>query len=358
MSAALHRISNLVSLSVSHIALNPVFTGALIWVLTKGPPAARDRVIARFASLRDPHQLAQIIKALKWLFALGLARRANQQLNKIALNAWRLKSERHKWNWHQEVAVVTGGCSGIGEAVVKRLNNKGVRVAVLDIQQLPASLQGYANIKFFACDITDPAAVESAAESIRDTMGPPSILVNNAGIAGAHTILKTSHEYLQKIFDVNLLSNFTTVKAFLPDMIAANKGHIITVASAASFLGVGGMVDYGCTKAAVLSFHEGLNLELKHRHKANGVLTTSIHPNWVLTPLIAEFEPALRARSQPLVEVSTVADAIVNQITNCSSAQVFIPHSITRVSGLRGWPNWMQELLRDSVTRAVLPAAP
>ena len=81
--------------------------------------------------------------------------------------------------------------------------------------------------------------------------------MNNAGIAQAHTILDTSDEYLRKIFDVNLLSNFTTVKAFLPDMIAKNKGHVITVASTASFLGAAGMVDYCSTKAGVLSFHEG-----------------------------------------------------------------------------------------------------
>jgi short-subunit dehydrogenase len=89
-------------------------------------------------------------------------------------------------------------------------------------------------------------------------MGAPSILINNAGIAHAHTILDTSDEYLRKIFDVNLLSNWYTVKAFLPDMITKNKGHIITIASTASYAGVGGMVDYTATKAGVLAFHEGM----------------------------------------------------------------------------------------------------
>jgi len=114
-----------------------------------------------------------------------------------------------------------------------------------------------ASIKLFSCDITDPAAVRSAAEQIKSTMGPPSILVNNAGIASAHSILDTSDDFLKKIFDVNVLSNFTTVKAFLPDMIAKNKGHVVTVASLASYVTVAGIVDYCSTKAAVLSFHEG-----------------------------------------------------------------------------------------------------
>lgn len=57
--------------------------------------------------------------------------------------------------------------------------------------------------------------------------------------------------------DVNLLSHWYTVQAFLPSMVESNKGHIIAIASAASFLGVGGLVDYSATKAAVLAFHEG-----------------------------------------------------------------------------------------------------
>jgi all-trans-retinol dehydrogenase (NAD+) len=78
----------------------------------------------------------------------------------------------------------------------------------------------------------------------------------------AHTILATSHEYLKKIFDVNVLSNWVTVKAFLPDMIKENKGHVVTVASTASYISVAGMTDYTASKAAVLSFHEGITIHM------------------------------------------------------------------------------------------------
>ncbi|KAF2180260.1 dehydrogenase/reductase SDR family member 8 precursor [Zopfia rhizophila CBS 207.26] len=354
MSVAVQHLSNILTKTIANTAFNPVLTAALLWVLTKGPPAVRDRLFERFATLRDPQRLSRIVKTLKWLFALGLLGSVNKQLNKLALNSWRIRSEKKKWEWNKEVAVVTGGCSGIGELVVKGLNKKGVRVAVLDIQQLPPSLQNYASIKFFACDITDPSAVRSAAEAIRSTMGAPSILVNNAGVADAHTILDTSDEWLRKVFDVNLLSNFTTVKAFLPDMIAQNKGHIVTVASTASFVGVAGMVDYCSTKAGVLSFHEGLNQELKHRYNARGIRTTSIHPNWVRTPLIKSWEKSLRATRSSLIEPQTVADKIVNQIINVTGGQVFIPSHAARVALLRGWPNWLQELFRDGVAKAVL----
>lgn len=114
-----------------------------------------------------------------------------------------------------------------------------------------------AHIKFYACDITSPSAVSSAAAEITRTLGTPSILINNAGLLSAHTILDTPHAYLRKLFDVNVLSHWVTVQAFLPGMIAANKGHIVTVASGASYVGVAGMADYTASKAAVLAFHEG-----------------------------------------------------------------------------------------------------
>jgi all-trans-retinol dehydrogenase (NAD+) len=112
----------------------------------------------------------------------------------------------------------------------------------------------------FKCDITDEAKVFETADSILATMGVPSILVNNAGIAHAHTILEAKAEYLQKLFAVNVFSNFYTVKAFLPGMIAKKKGQIVTVASSASFITVPGLVDYVATKSAVFSFHEGKRL--------------------------------------------------------------------------------------------------
>lgn len=135
-------LSNLVSLSVSTVTLNPVVTASLLWVLTRGPENVRGRLLNAVSSLQNPKTLANVVKALKVLLAVGVAGSVNGKLNQLALNAWRIKSEKKKWNWNQEIAVVTGGCSGIGELVVKRLINRGLKVAVLDIQQLPPSLQG------------------------------------------------------------------------------------------------------------------------------------------------------------------------------------------------------------------------
>jgi all-trans-retinol dehydrogenase (NAD+) len=142
MSVALRRVLNLLTSSISQAALNPVVTTALLYILTKGPEQLRSQLTSRIAALRDPRRYAQIVKALKWCLAFGTVGVINKQLNHIALNAGRLRSEKARWNWSREIAVITGGCSGIGELVVKRLVNSGIKVAILDIQQLPPSLQG------------------------------------------------------------------------------------------------------------------------------------------------------------------------------------------------------------------------
>ncbi|KAH7073658.1 hypothetical protein BKA63DRAFT_415911 [Paraphoma chrysanthemicola] len=357
MSVAIQRASNLLSLTIGNVALNPLISGALLYILTKGPPSLRSQLVDRIAALRDPKRHAQIIKALKWFLALGVTGVVNRQLNNAALNAGRWTSEKKRWNWDREVAVITGGCSGIGELTVRRLVGRGIKVAVLDIQQLPTSLQGYAHIKFFACDITDPGAVYATAAKVKETLGTPTILINNAGILASHTILSTSDDYLRKIFDVNVLSNWYTVKAFLPAMIAANKGHIVTIASTASYVGVAGLADYTASKAAILAFHESLSQELKHHYHAPNVLMTSIHPNWVRTPLLAPVEAELKQRGSAIIEPTVVADTVVERVLACRGGQVFLPRSISRVSALRGLPNWVQESVRNGVSKTIYASA-
>lgn len=149
MSIALRHASAL----VGHIALNPVVTSALLWILTKAPISVRARLTNRIAILRDPRRVEQIVKALKWCLAFGVTGAVNRKLNQVALNGGRWGSETARWNWNKEVAVVTGGCSGIGALVVKGLVGRGVKVAVLDINDLPANMQGCEYLPFHTWDL-------------------------------------------------------------------------------------------------------------------------------------------------------------------------------------------------------------
>lgn len=107
------------------------------------------------------------------------------------------------------------------------------------------------------CDISDPDALHEAAEAIRSRFGDASILVNNAGIGHAQAILDISPDKLKRIFGINILSHFYAVKEFVPAMAKLDKGHVVGIASMASFFTFCPTTDYACTKSGVLAFHEG-----------------------------------------------------------------------------------------------------
>lgn len=348
--------------SAGRIILSPLLSAPILLSVTYYPDAVR-QVVASVAKSLPQQVVASLsslpclpaITALRVLVVLSLLRTANRALNTVASNSWRLGAAKG-WDWPNEIAVVTGGSSGIGRVIVERLAALGVRVAVLDIQDLPKEMQGNARILFFHCDVTSSESVAAAADAVRCEFGHPSILVNNAGIARPMPILKTQEEYLRRIFGVNVMSLWFTTQQFLPRMIQVNKGHIVTVASIASFVSLATAADYSATKAGALAFHESLASEIKHQYKAPNVLTSVVHPNFVKTPLLDDFSSRLERAGVRLLTSDRIADEVVAQIKSRRGGQLVIPSSAMGISGIRGWPTWLQELLRDAVAKwAVKP---
>lgn len=136
------------------------------------------------------------------------------------------------------------------------------------------------------------------------------------------------------------------VREFLPAMIKNDHGHVITVASMASFLALGEMVDYCCSKASALAFHEGLTQELRLWYKTKGVRTSVIHPQWVRTAMIQQLSDAGTAFKMPIMGPEVVSRAIVKQIVRHQSGQVILPTRMTGLSYLRAAPGWLQEVGR------------
>lgn len=204
------------------------------------------------------------------------------------------------------------------------------------------------NVKFCKCDITSKDDVERAAGEIRASFGSASILCNNAGIAHAHTILEAKPDYLNKLFNVNVISQFYTIQAFLPDMLKARKGHVISTASVASFVTCCGLVDYAASKAAVMALNEGLQQELKHRYDAPEIKTSIIHPIYVKTPLVTSYAKSLEKSKAVQIEPKVVADAILKQIESGRSGKVVLPGIFTPLANARAWADWVQQLIGDS----------
>lgn len=130
-------------------------------------------------------------------------------------------------------------------------------------------------------------------------------------------------------------------------MIKKNHGHVVTIASMASFIVIAQNVDYSCTKASALAFHEGLAGELKNRYKADQVRTTVVHPTWIRTPLVESLvnNPDFKGT---VLEPGDVSTAIVNQVFSGRSGQLILPERSSLLGSIRGWPSWLQTYVRNS----------
>lgn len=129
------------------------------------------------------------------------------------------------------------------------------------------------NVFFYKVDITSRVSVKEVASQIRKDHGDPTVLINNAGVGFGGTILDEPDEKIRLTLEVNTISHFWTVKEFLPSMIQKDHGHIVTVASIASFVGIGEITDYSCSKAGALAFHEGLTQEIRHFYGSKRIRT-------------------------------------------------------------------------------------
>jgi hypothetical protein len=127
--------------SLQSIALNPNIVGVLLFVLERGPARLREPLLAALSSRLSAVAIQRLIKVLKVLWVVGIAGKVNSKLSEWALNSWQWRSQKSKWTWSWEIAVVTGGCSGIGKEIVKNLAKAGVSVAVLDVSPLPEDLE-------------------------------------------------------------------------------------------------------------------------------------------------------------------------------------------------------------------------
>lgn len=144
--------------NLENALLNPIITGPILFILTRGPDSIREPLLRQLGVLLSDVNIARLLTGLKWAVALGIVRKLNLWLNSIALNNWQIRSSSDRWIWNQEVAVVTGGSNGIGAEIVKALKRKRVKVAVLDIQPLPKALDGcklYPYSINFVCHLTN-----------------------------------------------------------------------------------------------------------------------------------------------------------------------------------------------------------
>ena len=176
-------------------------------------------------------------------------------------------------------AVVTGGASGIGAAVVERLRADGLQVATIDLNPGDAKFS-------YAADVTDRSAVDAALDEIRAELGPVTVLVNAAGLDRFKKFLALSFEEWQKVVDVNLNGVFHCTQAVLPDMIEAGWGRIVNISSSSTHSGQPFMSPYVAAKSAV----NGLTKSLALEYGPAGITVNAVPPGFIDTPMLRKAE--------------------------------------------------------------------
>jgi len=184
------------------------------------------------------------------------------------------------------VILVTGGASGIGATMVEQFALQGSRVAFLDVAaelatELIHQLTGRCPLApcFFACDLTDIAALRAAVAEVEARLGPVRVLVNNAASDDRHKFAEVTPEYWDERMAVNLRHHFFATQAVVPGMAAAGGGSVINMGSIAWAVPSTGLPVYVTAKAAVV----GLTRTLAHELGASGIRVNCVMPGAIMT---------------------------------------------------------------------------
>lgn len=220
-------------------------------------------------------------------------------------------------DFSNKITLITGGACGLGRLMALKMAASRSHVVLWDIDdeslgRVADEISKAGNkVTIFHCDVSDRESVYSTAGKVREEVGKVDILINNAGVVSGRPFLECTDQQLRRTMEVNILAHFWTVKAFLPDMIRANSGHIVTIASAGGILGSAWLADYSASKFAAFGFDEALRAELK-KQKLN-IRTTVVCPYFIKSDLFAGVKTRF-SFLLPILDAEHVSERIVNAI--------------------------------------------
>lgn len=190
-----------------------------------------------------------------------------------------------------DIAIVTGGTRGVGRAVSQHLADAGADVvaiyahdtaAAAATERALAAADGTVTAK--QVDVREFDIVSSAVTEIQDTLGAPSILVNNAGVMRNAVVARMSPADWQTVIDTNLTGTFNCTRAVVRPMLRSGGGRIVNVSSVAAQRGWAGQANYAASKAGILGFTRSIARELRDR----SIRINAVCPGYVETDLYDE----------------------------------------------------------------------
>jgi 2-hydroxycyclohexanecarboxyl-CoA dehydrogenase len=189
-----------------------------------------------------------------------------------------------------KTALVTGAAAGIGKACAIRLAREGIAVGVLDLdlegcEKVAAEIQSQGGKALaLQASIADRAQVTAAVTRLRDTLGPVTIVVNNAGISNFIAFEELTDDDWETMFEINAKGTFIVTQVALPDMKAANWGRIVNISSSSAQTGSVEQVHYSASKGAMISMTRSLAQALGPL----GITVNNIPPGAVMGTIMSE----------------------------------------------------------------------
>lgn len=235
--------------------------------------------------------------------------------------------------FQDQVAIVTGGASGIGRGIAARLAREGARVVLLDMnlaaaQAAAAEMGG--GVSAMQVDVADERSVSEAFAQVAGQHGRLDIMVNCAGIIGPNGVRIAEYraEDFDRLISINLRGTFLTTKYAIPHMLRRNYGRILLLASMAGKEGNPGMIGYTASKAGVFGVVKGVGKE----YAETGITVNGMAPALILTPMNQDTAPEMlqyladripMRRAGTVDEVAALACWIVSPEASFNTAHIF-----------------------------------
>jgi short-subunit dehydrogenase len=184
------------------------------------------------------------------------------------------------------VALVTGGGSGMGRIMARRLAQRGAKVAIFDVNDdgMAETAGQDQAITPFKCDISRLDEIEHRVDEVIQRLGPIDHMVHAAALMPSHRLLNHTHEDMERLFRINYFGTTYLIKTVLPTMLERKQGRIIAFGSVAGYVPVPKMGAYCATKAAVNTYLE----VLQNENRGSGVNIHLVCPPAVNTPLVEQ----------------------------------------------------------------------
>jgi short-subunit dehydrogenase len=238
-------------------------------------------------------------------------------------------------DWPATTAVVTGATRGIGRSVVEALVARGARVGCVarsaaSLEELEHTLGAAGALSVAAADVGERAEVEKAIDALAETLGPPDVLVNNAGIGLYGPVAHLDPADAERLIRANYLGTVYVTCVVLPGMIERRRGHVVNVGSVAGRIGAPFEAAYSASKFAVVGFTEALAVEVA----PFGVTVSMVNPGPVDTGFFeARGHPYDRKWPKP-VAPEKVASAVLQALEHGRFEQI-VPKALGTAVAVR-----------------------